>query len=220
MKIVDFSLKKRVTMSMVVLVIVILGMISFTKLGLDMLPDMDYPYITVITTYGGVSSEDIEQNITRPVEQWISTVSGIKNLDIGLAGGAIGRHGGVRVGDQPRLRRPGRARHHRHVFAIPSRRGRRALRHEVQLLADADHRLRHHRRRRHEPEQAARLHRQRGRHPPGAHRGRGLDRGVFARDGRGAGQHRQGQARIARPEHRPGGSRPSRPRTSTCPPAT
>jgi HAE1 family hydrophobic/amphiphilic exporter-1 len=79
MKIVDFSLKKRVTMSMVVLVIVILGMISFTKLGLDMLPDMDYPYITVITTYGGVSSEDIEQNITRPVEQWISTVSGIKD---------------------------------------------------------------------------------------------------------------------------------------------
>jgi HAE1 family hydrophobic/amphiphilic exporter-1 len=80
MKIVDFSLKRRVTMSMVVLVIVILGMISFTKLGLDMLPDMDYPYITVITTYGGVSSEDIEQNITRPVEQWVSTVSGIKDL--------------------------------------------------------------------------------------------------------------------------------------------
>jgi HAE1 family hydrophobic/amphiphilic exporter-1 len=90
MKIVDFSLKKRVTMSMVVLVIVILGMISFTKLGLDMLPDMDYPYITVITTYGGVSSEDIEQNITRPVEQWISTVSGIKDLkSISLEGQSV-----------------------------------------------------------------------------------------------------------------------------------
>ena len=90
MKIVDFSLKKRVTMSMVVLVIVILGMISFTKLGLDMLPDMDYPYITVITTYSGVSSEDIEQNITRPVEQWISTVSGIKDLkSISLEGQSV-----------------------------------------------------------------------------------------------------------------------------------
>ncbi|MBU4306226.1 MAG: efflux RND transporter permease subunit, partial [Candidatus Aminicenantes bacterium] len=80
MKIVDFSLKKKVTMSMVVLVIVILGLISFTKLGLDMLPDLDYPFITVVTTYSGVSSEDMEQNITRPVEQWISTVSGIKDL--------------------------------------------------------------------------------------------------------------------------------------------
>ncbi len=90
MKIVDFSLKKRVTMSMVVLVIVILGMISFTKLGLDMLPDMDYPFITVVTTYSGVSSEDMEQNITRPVEQWISTVSGIKDLkSISLEGQSV-----------------------------------------------------------------------------------------------------------------------------------
>lgn len=90
MKIVDFSLKKRVTMSMVVLVIVILGMISFTKLGLDMLPDMDYPYITVITTYAGVSSEDIEQNITRPVEQFVSTVSNIKKLQsISLEGQSV-----------------------------------------------------------------------------------------------------------------------------------
>lgn len=90
MKIVDFSLRKKVTMSMVVMVIVILGMISFTKLGLDMLPDMDYPFITVVTTYSGVSSEDIEQNITRPVEQWVSTVSGIKNLkSISLEGQSV-----------------------------------------------------------------------------------------------------------------------------------
>ena len=90
MKIVDFSLKKKVTMSMMVLVIVILGMISFTKLVLDMLPDMDYPFITVVTTYSGVSSEDIEQNITRPVEQWVSTVSGIKDLkSISLEGQSV-----------------------------------------------------------------------------------------------------------------------------------
>jgi len=90
MKIVDFSLKKRVTMSMVVLVIVLLGLIASSKLGLDMLPDMDYPYISVITTYSGVSSEDIEQNITRPVEQWVSTVSGIKDLkSISLEGQSV-----------------------------------------------------------------------------------------------------------------------------------
>ncbi len=90
MKIVDFSLKKRVTMSMVVLVIVILGLISFTKLGLDMLPDLDYPVITVVTTYSGVSSEDMEQNITRPVEQWISTVSNIKKVNsISLEGQSV-----------------------------------------------------------------------------------------------------------------------------------
>ncbi len=78
MKIVEFSLKRRVTVSMVVVVIVILGYITFGMLGLDMLPDLDFPYISVVTTYSGVSSEDIEQNITRRIEQWVSTVSNVK----------------------------------------------------------------------------------------------------------------------------------------------
>lgn len=80
MKIVEFSLRKRVTVSMVVVVIVILGFFAFDRLGLDMLPDMEAPYISVVTNYSGVSSEDIEQNITRPLEQWVSTVSDVKEI--------------------------------------------------------------------------------------------------------------------------------------------
>lgn len=80
MKIVEFSLRKRVTVSMVVVVIVIFGFISFGRLGLDMLPDMEAPFISVITNYSGVSSEDIEQNITRPLEQWVSTVTDVKEI--------------------------------------------------------------------------------------------------------------------------------------------
>ncbi len=80
MKIVEFSLKRRVTVSMVVVVIVILGFISFDRLGLDMLPDMEAPYISVVTNYSGVSSGDIEQNITRPLEQWVSTVTDVKEI--------------------------------------------------------------------------------------------------------------------------------------------
>ncbi|MGD2091685.1 MAG: efflux RND transporter permease subunit [Candidatus Aminicenantes bacterium] len=80
MKIVEFSLRKRVTISMIVVVIVIFGFISYTQLGLDMMPEMDFPYISVITTYSGVSSEDIEESITRVLEQWISTVSRVKQI--------------------------------------------------------------------------------------------------------------------------------------------
>ncbi|MCU0287145.1 MAG: efflux RND transporter permease subunit, partial [Acidobacteria bacterium] len=80
MKIVDFSLKNRVTVSMVVVVLIIFGFITFNRLGLDMLPEMDAPFISVITTYSGVSSEDIEQNVTRPLEQWVSTVAGVKEI--------------------------------------------------------------------------------------------------------------------------------------------
>jgi HAE1 family hydrophobic/amphiphilic exporter-1 len=80
MKIVDFSLKRRVTISMIVVVIVIVGFISFGRLGLDMFPDMEMPYISVITSYSGVASEDIEQTVTRPLEQWVSTVSNVKEI--------------------------------------------------------------------------------------------------------------------------------------------
>jgi len=80
MKIVEFSLKRRVTISMIVVVIVIMGLISFTRLGLDMFPDLEMPYISVVTTYSGVSSEDIEETVTRPLEQWISTVSKVKEI--------------------------------------------------------------------------------------------------------------------------------------------
>ncbi|MCP5051135.1 MAG: efflux RND transporter permease subunit [bacterium] len=80
MKIVEFSLKRRVTVSMVVVVLVIFGVVSFINLGLDMLPDVESPYVSVVTTYTGVSSEDIEQNITRPLEQWVSTVTNVKEL--------------------------------------------------------------------------------------------------------------------------------------------
>jgi len=80
MKIVEFSLKRRVTILMAFVVIIILGLVSYSKLGLDMLPDMELPYISVVTTYSGVSSEDIEENLTRPLEQWISTVTNVKEV--------------------------------------------------------------------------------------------------------------------------------------------
>ncbi len=80
MKIVEFSLKRRVTVSMMVVVLALFGILSFNELGLDMLPDVEAPYISIITDYAGVSSEDIEDNITRPLEQWVSTISRVKEI--------------------------------------------------------------------------------------------------------------------------------------------
>ena len=80
MKLVEFALRKRVTVSMIMAVIIIFGFIAFNNLGLDMLPDMESPFVSVITTYSGVASEDVEENITRPLEQWVSTVNNVKEM--------------------------------------------------------------------------------------------------------------------------------------------
>ena len=66
---------------MVILIVAIFGIIAFSRLGLDMLPELEYPVVSVITTYSGVSSEDVEKLITRPVESVISTVKNVKRVN-------------------------------------------------------------------------------------------------------------------------------------------
>ncbi|MCF7858525.1 MAG: efflux RND transporter permease subunit [Candidatus Cloacimonetes bacterium] len=80
MKLPEFSVNRRITILMLTILILILGGISFTKLGLEMFPDMDYPVISIITTYHGASSQDVEETVTKPIETAIATVKNIKNL--------------------------------------------------------------------------------------------------------------------------------------------
>jgi len=80
MKLPEFSVNRRVTTSMIAMILVVVGVISFFRLGLDLFPDIEFPTVSVITTYRGASSEDIEKTITKPVEQVVSSVSRVKKV--------------------------------------------------------------------------------------------------------------------------------------------
>jgi len=80
MKIPEFSVNRKVTTAMLAMILVVLGFIALTNLGLDFFPDIEFPTVSVITTYRGASPEDIENTITRPMEQVINTVSGVKKV--------------------------------------------------------------------------------------------------------------------------------------------
>jgi HAE1 family hydrophobic/amphiphilic exporter-1 len=80
MKLPEFSVNKRVTTIMLVMIVVVVGLIALSKLGLDFFPDIDFPTVSVITNYKGASSEDIEKTITKPLEQVISSVNRIKKV--------------------------------------------------------------------------------------------------------------------------------------------
>lgn len=75
-----FSVKKPYTVVVGVVLIIILGVVSFTKMTVDLLPSMNLPYAIVMTTYPGASPEQIEEVVTKPVEQTMATVSNIKNI--------------------------------------------------------------------------------------------------------------------------------------------
>lgn len=81
MKIPEFAVTKRVTTSMLAMILVVVGLISFSRLGLDFLPDIEYPTVSVITTYTGASSEDIEKTITKPIEQVVSSIDRVKKVN-------------------------------------------------------------------------------------------------------------------------------------------
>ncbi len=80
MKLPEFSVKRKVTASMMAAILVVLGAISFTRLGLDFFPDLEFPTVSVITSYAGASSEDIENVLTRPLEQVVSSVNRVKKV--------------------------------------------------------------------------------------------------------------------------------------------
>ena len=80
MKIPEFSVNRKVTTAMMAMILVVFGLISFTTLGLDFMPDIEFPTVSVVTTYTGASSEDIENTITRPLEQIINTIGRVKKV--------------------------------------------------------------------------------------------------------------------------------------------
>jgi len=76
----SFSVKKKVSITMLTLIIVLVGYISYTKLGVDLMPDIEFPTVSIVTPYSGASSKDIEEMVTKPIEKWISTVSNVKDV--------------------------------------------------------------------------------------------------------------------------------------------
>ena len=76
-----FSVKKPYTVIVAVVLVLILGVVSFDKMTVDLLPDMNLPYAAVMTPYPGASPEEVETIVTRPVEQAMATISNIKTVN-------------------------------------------------------------------------------------------------------------------------------------------
>jgi len=76
----EFGVKKPVTNIMIFSSIIILAFYSLTKLGIDMMPEIEPPAITVIATYPGASSEDVEVKVTEPLENQLATTPGLEKL--------------------------------------------------------------------------------------------------------------------------------------------
>ena len=76
----DISIKRPVLTTMVMVALLLFGIIGFTGLALNLMPEMNIPYVTVSTVYAGASPDLIETQITRKIEDEVGTISLIKNI--------------------------------------------------------------------------------------------------------------------------------------------
>ena len=75
-----FSVKKPYTVIVGIILVIVLGVISFANMTTDLLPNMDLPYVAVYTTYVGATPEQVESDVTRPMEASFATLSDISGI--------------------------------------------------------------------------------------------------------------------------------------------
>jgi HAE1 family hydrophobic/amphiphilic exporter-1 len=80
MYIADISIKRPLFVGVIVLVLTLFGLICLTRLPIDLMPNVDIPYVTIVTAYPGVGPTEIESLVSKPIEDAVSPIGGIKKV--------------------------------------------------------------------------------------------------------------------------------------------
>ncbi|MFW5718994.1 MAG: efflux RND transporter permease subunit [Halanaerobium sp.] len=81
MKLSDLSVNRPVAITMLILVIVLIGGVALTMLPMELTPDIEPPFLMITTDYSGASPEEMEELVTRPIEQSVATLDGLDTLN-------------------------------------------------------------------------------------------------------------------------------------------
>jgi HAE1 family hydrophobic/amphiphilic exporter-1 len=80
MKIADISIKRPITVGMVTVAVIMFGMVAFNRLPINLLPDISYPSLTVETKYAQAAPNEVENLISKPIEEAVAVVSGVQRI--------------------------------------------------------------------------------------------------------------------------------------------
>lgn len=80
MRLVDICIRRPVSTTMLILFLVVLGLLSYGRMAVDLFPNTEFPVVTVTTTFPGASVEEVENSVTKPIEEVINSIDGIDEL--------------------------------------------------------------------------------------------------------------------------------------------
>ena len=75
-----FSVKKPYTIFVAVVLIIVLGVVSFLNMTPNLMPNMEFPYVMVMTTYAGATPQEVEEQVTKPIEERLATVDNVRSV--------------------------------------------------------------------------------------------------------------------------------------------
>jgi hydrophobic/amphiphilic exporter-1 (mainly G- bacteria), HAE1 family len=76
----DVAIRRPVFTAMMSLTLIVLGVLGYRRLGTDLYPDVTFPFVTISTVYAGASPEDVEESVTKPIEDAVSSIAGIDRV--------------------------------------------------------------------------------------------------------------------------------------------
>ena len=79
-KLAEICIKRPVFATMLIMALVVLGLDSYRKLGVDFFPKVEFPFVTITTQLPGASPEEVESQVTKRIEEAVNTISGIDEL--------------------------------------------------------------------------------------------------------------------------------------------
>lgn len=80
MKIIDFAIKRPASMVILVIGIMIMGVFTFSRMPVDLYPDMNLPVALIMTSYSGAGPEEVESQISEPLEEALTTIANVKEI--------------------------------------------------------------------------------------------------------------------------------------------
>ena len=102
----DISIRRPVFATMVIMSFMVLGIVSMTRLGIDLFPEVNFPFVNISVVYPGASPEEVETLVTRPIEDAVAGINGVKRVISSSTESRALR----RAGAAPRSRSAGRRR--------------------------------------------------------------------------------------------------------------
>ena len=77
----DLSIRRPVVATVMMLTLVTLGLFSWRRLSIDLMPDVEIPVLSITTEYPGASPETVEREVSRKIEEAVTPISGVKHVD-------------------------------------------------------------------------------------------------------------------------------------------